>query len=218
MRDRVLVGAVVVHLPDLFVSAGDLDVEDLGFGDALAAAAEPEDDLVGEAMGDLAGGVFAGVLAVLFGENLRELGILGVEEEAVADDLAALNAEVAEGDHRGRGWRFRPLLNVHLSGCAGAGLRQQALGDDVEDAGVGEVGVERRVEGALESLGLRSAELGLKSATAMRMLVTPVEVSVWKPSCARRARVQASRRDKTARRGTIGGSEEGLSLRTRHSV
>ena len=32
--DGVLIGAVVVHLPDLFVSAADLDVVDLGLGDA----------------------------------------------------------------------------------------------------------------------------------------------------------------------------------------
>ena len=55
MGDGVLVCAVVVHLPDLFVGSGDLDVVDLGFGDALDAAAEAEDDLVGEAVGDLAG-------------------------------------------------------------------------------------------------------------------------------------------------------------------
>ena len=106
-------------------------------------------------MGDLAGGVFAGLFVVLLGEHLRVLKVLCVEEKAVADDLAALNAEAAEGHHGGGGWRCRPMLDVHLGGCAGGRLRQEALGDDVEDAGVGEIGVERRVEGALEAVGLR---------------------------------------------------------------
>ena len=67
----VLVGAVVVHHPDLFAAAAwDLDVVDLGLGDAGYAAAEAQDDLIGEAVGDLAGGVVAGLLVVLLGEDL----------------------------------------------------------------------------------------------------------------------------------------------------
>ncbi len=89
----MLVGSVVVHRPDLFVAAAEFDVEDFGLGDAGDAAAEAEDDLVGEAMGDLTGGVFAGVFAVLLGEHLRVLRVLRVEEVAVDDDFAALNAE-----------------------------------------------------------------------------------------------------------------------------
>ena len=145
----MLIGAVVVHLPDLFAVATDLDVVDLGFGDALAAAAEPEDDLVREAMSDLACRIFAGVFVVLLGEDLRILQILRVEEKPVADDLAALNAEAAEGDHGCGGRRDRPLLDTDLRRSAGSRLGQQALRDDVEDAGVGEVGEESCVEGAL---------------------------------------------------------------------
>ncbi len=74
-------------------------------------------------MGDLAGGVFAGVLVVLLGEDLRVLEVLRVEEEAVADDLAALDAEAAEGDHGGGGGRDGPLLDVDLSRRARDGLR-----------------------------------------------------------------------------------------------
>ena len=68
------------------LSAVDLDVVDFGLGDAGDAAAEAQDDLVGEAVGDLAGGVFGGFLVVLLGEDLRVLEILGVEEEAVDDE------------------------------------------------------------------------------------------------------------------------------------
>ena len=83
---------------------------------------------------------------------------------------------------------------------AGSGLRQEALGDDVEDAGVGEVGVEGGVEGALEAGGLRDRRMtGLKSATAMRMLEAPLEVSVLNQSCACRVAVQTRRRGMAAR-------------------
>ena len=123
MRDGVLVGAVVVHQPDLFVSAGDLDVEDFGFGDAGGASAEAEDDLVGEAVGDLAGGVFGGFLAVLLGEDLRVLGVLGVEEKAVDDELCR---SVRRGSRR-RPWRRRrvrwPIVRDLISdGRTGSGL------------------------------------------------------------------------------------------------
>src|ERR1700723_3564769 len=80
--DGMLVRAVVIHRPDLF-AASALHIVDLGFGDALAAAAQAKDDLVGEAMGNLAGGVVACVFAVLLGEHLRILQVLGVEEIAV---------------------------------------------------------------------------------------------------------------------------------------
>ena len=121
----------------------------------LAAAAETEDDLVGEAVGDLTCGVFARVLVVLLGEDLGVLQVLGVEEKAVADDLVALNTEAAEGHHGGGGRRCSPLLDVDLYRGARGRLWQQALGDDVEDACVGEIGVEGCVEGALESGYLR---------------------------------------------------------------
>src|ERR1700733_11768731 len=132
MSDRELVGDVVVHLPDLFVRACELDVVDLRFGGALAASAEAEDNLVGEPMSDLARRIVACVLVVLLGEYLWILEVFGVEEEAVADDLAALNAEVAEGDHRGGGWRVCPLLDLDFGGGAWIGLWQKTFGDDVE--------------------------------------------------------------------------------------
>ncbi len=62
MGELVLVGAVVVHHPDVFVGSGFFDVVDLGLGDAGRSAAEAQDDLVGEAVGDLAGGVVVGLL------------------------------------------------------------------------------------------------------------------------------------------------------------
>ena len=150
MGDGVLIGAVVVHGPDLFVSAAHVDVIDLGFGDAGDATAEAEDDLVGEAVGDLAGGVVGGGLVVLLGEDLRVLGVFGVEEEALDGELAGLRGEAAEGDHGGGGGRAGPLREVDLAGGAGRGLRVHAFRDEIEDAGGGEVAVEGGVEELLE--------------------------------------------------------------------
>src|SRR5665213_4030292 len=99
MADGMLVGSVVVHCPYFLISAADFDIVDLGLGDAGCAAAEPEDNLIGEAVGYLAGGVLRSGFVVLLGEHLGVLRVLGVEEIAVADDSAVLNAEATEGDH-----------------------------------------------------------------------------------------------------------------------
>jgi len=120
----MLVGAVVVHLPDLFgdvrcAAAGDLDVVNLAFGNAGRSAAQAQDDLIGEAVGDLAGGVFRGVFAVLLGEHLRVLKILGVEEKAVGDEFAADHAQRAEGNEGRAGGRVRVALQLHLRGRSG---------------------------------------------------------------------------------------------------
>ena len=131
-----------------------MDVVDFGLGDAGGSSAEAVDDLVGEAVGDLAGGVFGGFLAVLLGEYLWVLEVLGVEEVAVGDKLAANLSEGAEGEHAGAGGRVGVALQLNLGGRAGRAGRHEALGDDVEDACCGEVGVEGGIEGLLEGQGL----------------------------------------------------------------
>src|ERR1700761_4961235 len=100
MRDGMLIRAIVVHLPDLFIAATYFDVVDLGLCNSLAATAEPEDDLIRKAVSDLPRGILRGIVAVLLGEHLRILRILRIEEIAVADDLSTLNIEAAKGHHR----------------------------------------------------------------------------------------------------------------------
>ena len=74
MGDRVLIGAVVVHGPDFFVPAAAADKIDFAFRDALDAAAQAEDDLVGKLVRDDAGGVAGGRILILLAQHLRRSG------------------------------------------------------------------------------------------------------------------------------------------------
>ena len=105
----VLILPVVVHRPDFFGAGAGADEVDFGFGDAVDAAAEAQDDLVGEAVGDGARRVLAGDLVVLLAEDLGADGVAGVEEPAGDEDAAVGGGERAEGDHGGIGRRGRPL-------------------------------------------------------------------------------------------------------------
>ncbi len=153
MRDGVLVRAVVVHRPDLFGAvAGEVDVVDLRLGDALDTTAQPEDDVVGELVRDLTRAVHIGGVGVLLRKDLGELLVVGVVEEAAGSCLAAAHAQRSEGDHARAGGRRSPLREIDLGGSAGRALRLHALRDHVEDAGVGQVRLQGRVEG-VDQLG-----------------------------------------------------------------
>ncbi len=62
---------------------------------------------------------------------------------------SAPKATICGGDGRGG-----PLWQADLGGGAGSGLRGHGLRDEVEDAGVGEVGEEDGVEGSAEGIVL----------------------------------------------------------------
>ena len=131
-----------------------------------------EDDLVGEAVGDLAGGVVGGVFTVLLGEYLGVLGVLGVEQEAVDGEARAGDAKRAKGHHGGVDRGGGPLGGAKfLTGLPGRGLRCHGLRDEVEDAGVGQVvvkdGVEGMLEGAVLGIGGAGLEVGYGDAGAV---------------------------------------------------
>ena len=119
----MLILAVVVHRPDFLGAGARADEVDLGFGDAVDAAAEAVDDLVGEAMGDGARHVFAGGLVVLLAQHLRIGGVARVIEPAVDDEAAVGGGERAEGDHCGVGGVGGPLREIDLLRRAGRALR-----------------------------------------------------------------------------------------------
>ncbi len=188
MGDGVLVGAVVIHLPDFLVAAlRVVHVVDFGFGDTGDAAAEAQDDLVGEAMGDLAGGVFGGVFAVLLGEHLRVLGFLASKRIAVDREAVAGDAERAEGNHGGVDRSGGPLRQADLGGGAGCG----SAGPWISRRGRRCRRWRGRCRGRCRRLLERGvlgtpAVPGLKSATAMRVRLAALpDSSSLISSCAR---------------------------------
>ena len=151
MGDGVLVGAVVVHGPDLLSErAKDFGVVDFAFGDAGDPSSQAIDNLVGEAVRDLAGGVLGGFLAVLLGDDLGVLEVLGVEEKSVDEQLAACDTDRSEYNIGCAGGRVGVALQLDLGGSAGIAGRHQALGDNIEDTGCGQIGIEGGVEGLFE--------------------------------------------------------------------
>ena len=155
VRDGVLILAVVVHHPDFFGAGARADEVDLGFGDAVDAAAEAEDDLVGEAVRDGARHVFAGGFVVLLAEHLGIGGVAGVVEPAVDDQAAVGGRERAEGDHGGVGGLGGPLREVDLLRRAGRGLRAMLFETMSKMPAFCEVAEEGGVEGGFERGRLR---------------------------------------------------------------
>lgn len=88
--------------------------------------------------------------------------VFGVEEKAVDDGPTVLHAKVSEGDHGCGGGCVGPLGKNDLGWTSRGGLGEEAFGDDIEDASVGEIAVEGRVEGALEGRGLGVARCGFE--------------------------------------------------------
>src|ERR1019366_4608804 len=126
MRELLLVGAVVIHLPNFFGAAASADEVDLAFCNTLDASTETEDDFVGEAVGDETRVVFGRCLAVLLSEYLRRLDILYVVEPALYRQRSTLHTGVAEGEHVGVGRRGFPLGELHVLRHAGSRQRVEA--------------------------------------------------------------------------------------------
>src|ERR1700753_899547 len=100
MRDLMLIRAVVVHLPDFFVTATAADEEDLAFRDAGDSTTEAEDDFIGELMRDGAGCIGSSFVLVLLTKNLRRGGVVDVKQPALHGLVAVGHAEISEGQHR----------------------------------------------------------------------------------------------------------------------
>ena len=98
VRQLLLVGAVIIHLPDfLGASAASTHEVNLRLGDALNATAQPEDNLVGEPVGDDACIFVTGRLTILLAQHLRLLLVLHIEQPALHRQRSALHRRVAEG-------------------------------------------------------------------------------------------------------------------------
>ena len=98
-------------------------------------------------MGDEAGGICGGSIAVLLAQHLRCSGVFYVIQPAQHRDSITRDAQVPESQHgsvgRGRG----PSVVLYLGGLAGNFERIETFGDQIEDAGIVEIVPQRLVEG-----------------------------------------------------------------------
>src|SRR5579875_69012 len=146
MGELLLVGAVVVHLPDFFRTAAIADEINLALGDAGDATAKAKDDLVGEAVGNEAGVLIGRLFAVLLAQHLGQLRVLGVIEPALYVQISLLDSKVAKDQHAGVGRRVTPSGKVYLLRRAGDLQRKEAARDHVENPGILQVVRECGVE------------------------------------------------------------------------
>src|SRR4051812_8034928 len=141
-----------------------MDEIKLGFEDAIHAATEAENDLVGEAVGDEARILFRSLLAVLLAEDLRVLRVGDVVEPTGNSDVAGGSIDVAEGKHCSLGRVIRPGGEIHFLRRAGLLERVKTFRYDFEDAGLLEVVDESVVEDLLQrarsGVGISSLEVG----------------------------------------------------------
>src|SRR5438045_9024980 len=99
MRDLVLVLAIVVHGPDFLGSGACTDEVDLGFGDAVDAAAQARNDLIGKAMSQGSSHILTGGLVVLLAQHLGAGGVASVVEPAGDAKSPVGRGQRSEGDH-----------------------------------------------------------------------------------------------------------------------
>ena len=104
MGNLALVRAVVVHGPDFLVAGTVADKINFAFRHPGNAAAEAEDDFIGEFVGDEAGGICGGSIAVLLAQHLRCSGVFYVIQPAQHCDSITSDTQVAERQHGSVGW------------------------------------------------------------------------------------------------------------------
>src|SRR6202012_3980275 len=97
--NRMLILSVIVHCPYLFGTRARADKVNLRFSNAVNAAAQPQDNLVGKAMSNRPRHLLARRLVVLASQNLRVRCICRIEEPSVNDDLSAGNRKRAKSHH-----------------------------------------------------------------------------------------------------------------------
>src|SRR6184192_45711 len=107
--DLVLVGAVVIHHPNLFIAiAGGANEGNLRLRDAGKAAGKFADDFVGELMSEFADLQVRGTTTIDFADDGRGRGVAHVEEPSLNGDLRSRFCQIAEADVVGVGGLFDP--------------------------------------------------------------------------------------------------------------
>src|SRR5689334_10976443 len=151
----MLAVAVVIHFPDFFRAAAIAHEDDLAFGNARQASTQTKDNFIGKTMGDEAGVVLRRVFSVLLSENLRSDRVFHVVEPSENRKLSSAKAEIAKGQHGRIGGGISPCVDLYVLRVAWLIERIETFGNDIEDAGILQVGKENLVEGRLQWCGIR---------------------------------------------------------------
>ena len=153
MRDLMLVRAIIIHRPDLLVSAPVADEINLRLGNAGNACAQPKDDFVGELVGHQSRRSIAGRIGILLAQNLWGLRIFHIIEPALDGQLPRRDSQASESQHGCVGRRRVPREVVHLRRLTGNLQRIKALRNQFDDPGDVEI-VPQRVVESLEQSGI----------------------------------------------------------------
>jgi hypothetical protein len=146
MRKLVLVLAVVVHCPDLFVAGAIAHEIDLGFGNSRDSAAKAEDNFVCKFVSGGTSGLIRGGVGVLLAENLRRGDVLHIIKPALHDHAVRVDTKVSEGQHGCICRLIVPCLEFHFCRISGNLDRIKALGDQVENTGIIQIAPQSGIE------------------------------------------------------------------------
>src|SRR5437667_12849141 len=105
MGQFTLIRSIVIHRPNFFVTAAAADEKDLTLGDALNAAAQTKDDLVGKLVGNGSNRIASCRILILVAQHLRGSDVLDVIERVLLRSVDDGNSQVSKWLHRsiGRG-------------------------------------------------------------------------------------------------------------------
>jgi len=139
MRERALIGAVVIHDPEFLAAGARADEGDLGGSDAGKTARKFIDDFIGELVGEFANLRVGGGAAIDF----AYYGFFGVAANVVHPggngNFRGSFGEIAEGEIVGVERLGGPGKHLEFTRLGRDGGGIEAGGDEFENAGEGEV-------------------------------------------------------------------------------
>src|SRR5215831_9103252 len=134
MGDRMLIRAVVVHLPDFFLAAAGAHEKYLALGDSGYASAKTEDNFISKFVRDRARRDCGGAIGVLLAENLRRIrGALDVVKPPLHLHLVGGDSQIAERQHRSTRRRRTPLRRGQFGWLPRNLFGIKALRDELEN-------------------------------------------------------------------------------------
>ena len=191
----VLICAVVIHRPDLFVSAARADKGDLRGGDARQASGKPRDDFVGKLVREARVSASRGLSVIDAAHDRRRGNVLHVVEPCLDRAFPVGRQDCQKPEIARRPERCsRPGSSVRWGAGHLRGI--ETLAGQVQDSAEVEIVAQDIAEQRCKRLRRRVS--GTKSATATRGLLTPRPVPVRNQSCA--AAVRAAQQQRSQKR------------------